>query len=86
VFHLLHNKFYHIIFRNLQVYIFFTLVEGARKRNQFGRIPLHYAVDKSQSKLSAEVIKLLLAAYPKGSSESANDGIIILIFNVNEFC
>lgn len=46
---------------------------GARIPNQFGRIPLHYAVDRS--KVSVEAIKLLLEVFPEGASVKATDGM-----------
>ena len=46
--------------------------DGARFQNQFGRIPLHYAVDRS--KVNMDALKLLLDAYPAGANLKATDG------------
>ena len=42
-------------------------------KNQFGRIPLHYAVDRL--KCNYDAIKVLVDSYPKGVSEEDNEGI-----------
>lgn len=46
---------------------------GASIPNQFGRLPLHYAVDRS--KVNVDAIKLLLSAYPAGANTPAADGV-----------
>lgn len=44
----------------------------ARQRNQFGRLPLHYALDRS--KTSPQGLKLLLDAYPGGAAVLDQNG------------
>ena len=44
---------------------------GARFQNQFGRVPLHYAVDRS--KVNIEAVRLLLEYHPHGASLCAVD-------------
>ena len=45
--------------------------ESARHRNQFGRLPLHYALDRTN--INADVILLLLQVYPEGANVEDND-------------
>lgn len=42
-------------------------------KNQFGRIPLHYAMDGL--KVDMEAVESLIRSYPKGVSEEDNNGI-----------
>lgn len=44
----------------------------ARQRNQFGRLPLHYALDRS--KTCPQGLKLLLDAYPAGAAVVDQNG------------
>lgn len=46
--------------------------QAASVANQFGRLPLHYAVDHKHP--SVEVIKLLVNAFPAGVSCAAKNG------------
>lgn len=46
---------------------------GASIPNQFGRLPLHYAVDRS--KVNVDAIRLLVTAYPQGANTKAADGV-----------
>lgn len=46
---------------------------GASIPNQFGRLPLHYAVDRS--KVNIEAIKLLVNAFPQGANIKSADGV-----------
>jgi len=58
--------------------------DGAKVKNQFGRIPLHYALDRKSSKVSIEIVKLLLSVHPKGASEPDKEGnlnIILILFS-----
>ena len=55
---------------------------GANVKNQFGRIPLHYALDRKSSKVSIEIVKLLLSVHPKGASEPDNDGNYYINCNI----
>lgn len=45
----------------------------ARIRNQFGRIPLHYVVDRCHA--SYEAVRLLVKFYPEGPSAYDEDGL-----------
>ena len=45
-------------------------------RNRCGRIPLHYALDRSRSKVNVEIVRLLLTAYPNGAAEPDNSGTL----------
>ena len=45
-------------------------------RNRCGRIPLHYALDRSPSKVNVEIVRLLLTAYPNGAAEPDNSGTL----------
>jgi len=43
--------------------------------NQFGRLPLHYSLDRLGRKLNLEVIRFLLAAFPSGATQRDRDGL-----------
>ena len=45
--------------------------ESARHRNQFGRLPLHYALDRTT--INNDVILLLLRVYPEGANVEDHD-------------
>lgn len=49
--------------------------EGLRSPNQFGRIPLHYSLDRLSGKLNLAIIKFLIQAYPEGVTVEDNHGI-----------
>ena len=44
---------------------------AARCQNQFGRLPLHYALDRCR--VNFEVVRNLLEVYPEGAGVLAND-------------
>ena len=48
--------------------------EGLRSQNQFGRIPLHYSLDRLSGKLNMAIIKFLIMAYPEGVTVEDNHG------------
>lgn len=54
-----------------------TLLNGCpemvMKKNQFDRIPLHYAVDRI--KVNLDAVRLLLNIHPKGVSEEDSEGV-----------
>ena len=45
--------------------------ESARHRNQFGRLPLHYALDRTT--INNDLILLLLRVYPEGANVEDHD-------------
>jgi ankyrin repeat protein len=48
--------------------------EEVKTRNQFGRIPLHYALDKKSGTVNVEAVRFLVQQYPQGVTERDNDG------------
>lgn len=48
--------------------------EALKIPNQFGRLPLHYALDRLSGKLNIEVIKYLIECYPEASTIRDNAG------------
>lgn len=49
--------------------------EGAAVRNQFERIPLHGALDRSPGVCNEHLVQLLVAAYPAGVDAKDEDGL-----------
>jgi hypothetical protein len=48
--------------------------ESFSSKNQFGRLPVHYALDRLSGKLNIEVITFLINSYPQGVTEEDNEG------------
>lgn len=47
--------------------------QAARMQNQFGRLPIHYALDRSKPEY--KIIRELVEAYPEGVSEAGGDNL-----------
>lgn len=48
--------------------------QSLSSKNQFNRLPVHYALDRLSGKLNIEVITFLVNSYPQGVTEEDNEG------------